>query len=198
MKISAQQVKELRDKTGSGMMDCKAALQEAEGDLQKAIDNLRKKGIAKAEKKSNRAANEGVVLSYIHPGNKIGVLIEVNCETDFVANTEAFQTFVSDVAMHIAATNPVSIRREEIDKDLIAKESEIYREQAKLQGKPEKVLDKIVEGRLNKFFQEQCLEEQQFVKNTDLTIKEYLTETISKVGENIHISRFARYQIGEK
>jgi len=197
MEITAAQVKELRDRTGIGMMDCKGALVEANGDIDKAIEILRKKGKAKAEKKADRAATEGVIWSYIHPGNRIGVLVEVNCETDFVAKNEGFQEFVKDIAMHIAATNPAAIRREEIDADLVAKEREIYMEQARSQNKPEKILERIVEGKLDKYFQENCLLEQAFVKDPQKTIKDYLTETIARIGENINISRFVRFQLGE-
>jgi len=197
MKITASQVKALRDKTGIGMMDCKAALIEAEGDIDKSIDVLRKKGIAKAEKKASRNASDGLIWSYIHPGNKIGVLVEVNCETDFVAKTPDFQNFVKDIAMHIAATNPGAIRREEIDPQLVEKEREIFVEQAKSQNKPENILTRIVEGKLDKYYQENCLLEQAFVKDPQKTIKEYLTETIARIGENINISRFVRFQLGE-
>ncbi|MGC9365286.1 MAG: translation elongation factor Ts [Fidelibacterota bacterium] len=197
MEITATQVKELRDRTGIGMMDCKAALVEAQGDIEKAVEVLRKKGKAKAEKKADRAVKEGVIWSYIHPGNKIGVMIEVNCETDFVAKNEDFQDFVKNIAMHIAATNPAAIRREEIDPQIVEKEREIYLEQARGQNKPENILERIVDGKLDKFFQESCLLEQAYVKDPQKTIKEYLTETIARMGENISISRFVRYQLGE-
>jgi len=197
MNISASQVKLLRDRTGIGMMDCKSALVEAEGDVDLAVDILRKKGIAKAEKKLYRAADEGVIWSYIHPGNKLGVLVEIKCETDFVAKNDDFTTFVKDIAMHIAATNPVAIKREEINEEILEKEKEIYREQAKGQNKPEKIIERIVEGKLEKFYQENCLLEQPFVKDPQITIKEYLTSTIAKMGENINISRFVRFQLGE-
>ncbi|RKY55630.1 MAG: elongation factor Ts [Candidatus Neomarinimicrobiota bacterium] len=197
MNISASQVKLLRDRTGIGMMDCKSALVEAEGDVDLAVDILRKKGIAKAEKKLYRAADEGVIWSYIHPGNKLGVLVEIKCETDFVAKNDDFTTFVKDIAMHIAATNPVAIKREEINEKILEKEKEIYREQAKGQNKPEKIIERIVEGKLEKFYQENCLLEQPFVKDPQITIKEYLTSTIAKMGENINISRFVRFQLGE-
>jgi len=197
MEITASQVKALRDKTGIGMMDCKAALVEAKGDIDKSIDILRKKGIAKAEKKASRDASEGLIWSYIHPGNKIGVLVEVNCETDFVAKTPDFQSFVKDIAMHIAATNPAAIRREEINSQLVEKEREIFMEQAKSQNKPENILARIVEGKLDKYYQENCLLEQAFVKDPQKTIKEYLTETIARIGENVNISRFVRFQLGE-
>ncbi len=197
MEITASRVKELRDLTGISMMECKNALVEAQGDLEKAVEILRKKGIAKAEKKASRAANEGVVLSYIHPGNKLGVLVEINCETDFVAKTDDFINFAKDIAMHIAATNPLAIRREEIDPQVLEKEREIYREQVRAQKKPENIVEKIVEGKLEKFFQENCLLEQPFVKDPQITVKDYLTTTISKTGENINIARFVRYQLGE-
>ena len=197
MNISAKEVKSLRDKTGSGMMDCKAALVEAEGDIEKAIDILRKKGIAKAAKKSDRTADEGIIWSYIHSGNKIGVMLEVNCETDFVAKTDAFHEFVNNVAMHIAATNPSAISREDTDQTVIEKEREIFTEQAKMENKPEKIIPRIVEGKIDKFYQENCLLEQPFVKDSQKTIKDYLTETISKIGENITLARFTRYQLGE-
>lgn len=197
MEITATQVKELRDRTGIGMMDCKAALVEAEGNIDKAIEILRKKGKAKAEKKADRTAKEGVIWSYIHPGNKIGVMVEVNCETDFVAKNEDFQEFVKNIAMHIAATNPAAICREEIDPEIVRKEREIYLEQARGQYKPDNILERIVDGKLDKFFQENCLLEQAFVKDPQKTIKDYLTETVARMGENINISRFIRYQLGE-
>ena len=197
MEITATQVKELRNRTGIGMMDCKAALIESAGDIDKAIEILRKKGKAKAEKKADRDVSEGVIWSYIHPGNKIGVMVEVNCETDFVAKNEGFLEFVKDIAMHIAATNPAAIRREEIDAELVAKEREIYMEQARSQNKPEHILERIVDGKLEKFYQESCLLEQAFVKDPQKTIKDYLTETIARIGENINIARFVRFQIGE-
>ena len=197
MEITATQVKELRDRTGIGMMDCKGALVEAEGDIDKAIDILRKKGKAKAEKKADRDVKDGLIWSYIHPGNKIGVMVEVNCETDFVAKNEGFQEFVKDIAMHIAATNPAAIRREEIDANLVAKEREIYLEQVRSQNKPANIMERIVDGKLDKYFQENCLMEQAFVKDPQKTIKDYVTETIARIGENINISRFVRYQLGE-
>lgn len=199
MEITAAQVKQLRDLTGISMMECKNALVEAEGDVQKAIEILRKKGIAKAEKKASRTANEGVIISYIHPGNKLGVLLEVNCETDFVAKTDDFMTFAKDIAMHIAATNPIAIKREDIDPKIIEKEKEIYREQVKAQSpnKPENVIEKIIEGKLEKFYQENCLLEQPFVKNPQITVKDYLIQTVAKVGENINIARFVRFKLGE-
>jgi len=197
MTISAAQVKELRDRTGIGMMDCKAALAEAEGDIDKAIEILRKKGKAKAEKKAGREAKEGVIWSYIHPGNKLGVLVEINCETDFVAKTDNFLDFVKDVAMHIAASNPSAISREEIDPELVAKEREIYKEQALSQGKPEKIVERIIDGKMEKFYSEVCLLEQPFVKDPQMTVKDYVTDTIAKIGENIGIARFVRFQLSE-
>ncbi len=197
MQITATQVKELRDRTGSGMMECKTALMEADGDTEKAIEILRKKGIAKAEKKADRAVNEGVIWSYVHPGNKLGVLVEVNCETDFVAKNESFITFVKDVAMHIAATNPLAVRREEIDATVLAREKEIYREQVRAQKKPENIVERIIEGKVDKFYQENCLLEQPFVKDPQITVKDYLTSTIAKIGENISIARFVRFKLGE-
>jgi elongation factor Ts len=197
MEISASQVKELRDLTGISMMECKNALVEANGDVPKAIEILRKKGIAKAEKKAARAVNEGVILAYIHPGNKLGVMVEVNCETDFVAKTEDFQNFAKDIAMHIAATNPLAIRREEIDPTILEREKEIYREQVRAQKKPENIIEKIVEGKIDKFYQENCLLEQPFVKDPQITVKDYLTNTVAKIGENISIARFVRYKLGE-
>ncbi len=197
MKISAQQVKELRDRTGIGMMDCKKALVETDGNVENAIDLLRKKGMAKAAKKASRAANEGAIISYIHPGNKIGVLCEVNCETDFVAKNEDFINFIKDVCMHIAAANPMAVDRDGIDPKTVEREKDIYREQGKTEGKPENIVEKIMIGRVEKYFAENCLLEQNFVKDTTKTIKELLTETIATMGENISIAQFTRYQIGK-
>ena len=195
--ISAAMVKELRDKSGAGMMDCKSALVEAEGDIEKASEILRKKGIAKATKKADRAANEGRIEAYIHPGAKLGVLLEVNCETDFVANTDDYALFCRDVAMQVAASSPKFIQREEVDQETIDHEMEIYKEQAKNQGKPDKILEKIATGKLEKFYSEIVLLEQPFVKDPDKTIHALLTETIAKLGENISIRRFSRFKIGE-
>ncbi|RMG19861.1 MAG: translation elongation factor Ts [Deltaproteobacteria bacterium] len=195
--ISASLVKQLRDQTGAGMMDCKKALTETGGDIEKAVDWLRQKGISKAAKKAGRAATEGKVASYIHAGGKIGVLIEVNCETDFAAKNEQFQQLVKDLAMHIAATNPLAVRREDLDPSILDKEREIYRAQALEEGKPEKVVDKIVEGRLEKFVKEQCLLEQPFVKDPDKTVGELVQEAIATIGENIQVRRFTRYVLGE-
>ena len=195
--ITAAQVKELREKSGAGMMDCKNALVEANGDIDKAGEVLRKKGIAKATKKADRAANEGRIEAYIHPGSKLGVLLEVNCETDFVANTDDFSTFCRDVAMQIAASAPKCVRREEVDQQTIDHEMEIYKEQAKNQGKPENILEKIALGKMEKFYSETCLLEQPFVKDPDKTIQDLVTEIIAKLGENISINRFSRFKIGE-
>lgn len=196
--ISAQMVKALREKTGAGMMDCKRALEEAEGDLEKAVEVLRKRGIAKAEKKAGREAKDGLVEAYIHAGGKLGVLVEVNCETDFVAKTDDFKTFVRNIAMQIAATNPLAIKREDIPEDVIEKEKEIYKEQARSSGKPEHIVDKIAEGKLEKFYAEQVLMEQPYIREPEITIKDYVTEMIARLGENITIRRFARFRIGEE
>ncbi len=196
--ITAAMVKELRERTNAGMMDCKKALQECGGDMQKAVDFLRQKGLAVAAKRAGRTTSEGVVQCYIHAGNKLGVMVEVNCETDFVAKTDQFIQFARDVAMHIAATNPVCIKREEAPQEVVEKEKEIYRQQALDAGKPEKIIDKIVEGRIDKFMREICLLEQPFVKDPDLTIQDLLNELIAKMGENISIRRFTRYQVGEE
>ncbi len=195
--ISASVVKELREVSGAGMMDCKKALQEANGDIKKAMEVLRKNGIAKAQKKSGRSASDGVIIPYIHPGSKLGVLLEVNCETDFVARTEAFQEFCKDVAMHIAATSPICVNRKDLDEKLIETEKRIFREQSKKSGKPDEIIEKMIDGRMNKFFQENILIEQSFVKNPDTSISNLLTETIAKLGENISIARFTRFQLGE-
>jgi len=197
MEITAQMVKELREKTGAGMMDCKKALSESGGDFDKAADYLREKGIAKAAGKSGRTTKEGIVASYIHPGSKLGVLVEINCETDFVARTDDFQAFAKDIAMQIAAANPAAVTREEIDPELTEKERSIYRQQAVNEGKPEKIIDKIVDGKLEKFYSEICLMEQAFVKDSEKTITDLLNETIAKLGENIGIKRFARFHLGE-
>ncbi|HDG98926.1 MAG: translation elongation factor Ts [Deltaproteobacteria bacterium] len=190
-------IKELREKTGVGIMDCKKALNECGGDLDKAVDYLRKKGIATAKKRGGRSTSQGQVQAYIHAGGKIGVLVEVNCETDFTGKTEDFSAFVKDIAMQIAATNPVAIDRERIPSELLEREKEIYATQAKEMGKPEKVIEKIVEGKMKKFYSEACLLEQAFVKNPDITVQDYLNELIAKTGENIVIRRFVRFQLGE-
>ena len=197
MEVSANMVKELREKTGAGMMDCKKALSETGGDFQKALDYLRQKGLATAAKRAGRVASEGRVGSYIHAGGKIGVMVEVNCETDFVAKTDDFQAFAKDVAMHIAASNPSYVRREEVTADVLDREKEIYRAQARDAKKPEKVMEKIVEGKLEKFYSEVCLLEQPFVKDPDITIQDLLNGLIGKLGEKIEIRRFTRYQVGE-
>lgn len=195
--ISAGMVKELRDKTGAGIMDCKQALAECDGDLEKAVDLLRKKGIATAQKRAGRTTSEGTVQSYIHMGGKIGVLVEINCETDFVAKTDAFLEFARNIAMHIAASSPVGISADDVPPEVVAKEKEIYRDQALGEGKNEKFLDKIVEGKLNKFLKESCLLNQPYVRNPDISITDYLNEVIGKTGEKITIRRFARFQIGD-
>jgi elongation factor Ts len=197
MEISIELVKDLRQRTGAGVIDCKAALQEAKGDVDGAIEYLRRKGLAAAAKKAGRIATDGLISSYIHAGGKMGVLVEINCETDFVAKTGDFQTFVKNIAMHIAATNPQYIRREEIPPEVLEGENRIYRSQAVDSGKPEKVIDKIVQGKLERFYSEVCLLEQTYVKDSDLTIKEVLDAMIAKVGENINIRRFSRFQLGE-
>jgi elongation factor Ts len=197
MEITAASVQALRKATGAGMMDCKRALTEADGDPEKATEILRKKGAMKAAKRQNRDTREGLVHSYIHTGGKIGVLVELNCETDFVARTDEFQQLAKDIAMHIAATNPDFISREEVPADLVEKEKEIYREQSARSGKPEKVLDKIVEGRLGKYYQEVCLLEQAFIKNPDTSVGQLMRDTAAKIGENIQVRRFARFQLGQ-
>ncbi|BCU82077.1 elongation factor Ts [Polycladomyces abyssicola] len=197
MAISAAQVKELREKTGAGMMDCKKALQEANGDMDKAVEILREKGLAAAEKKAGRIAAEGLVESYIHAGGRIGVLVEVNCETDFVAKNAEFQAFVKDIAMQIAAMAPKYVRREEVPAEEVEKEREILRTQALNEGKPEHIVDKMVAGRLEKYFQQVCLLEQPFIKDGDKTIDQLVKEQIARIGENISIRRFVRYELGE-
>jgi elongation factor Ts len=197
MAIPASLVKELREKSGAGMMDCKAALEETGGDLEKAVDYLRQKGLADAGKKSGRSATEGLVHSYIHAGGKIGVLIEVNCETDFVARTPQFQEFVNDVALHVAASNPVCVRREDVPPGDLDRERGIYAAQAKETGKPENVIQKIVDGKISKFYKDNVLLEQAFVKDPDKDVQTLLKEKIAELGENISIRRFARFQVGE-
>ncbi len=197
MEISANLVKELREKTGAGMMECKKALTETAGDFAKAIDHLRKRGIASAEKKAGRATKEGAVTSYIHGEGKVGVLLEVNCETDFVARTEQFRSFVKDVSMHVAAANPQWVRVDEIPAEIVAKEKEIAIAQVQGSGKPAEVLEKIAEGKLKKFYEDSCLLNQLFVKDPNKTIDQLLKETIAALGENITISRFARFVLGE-
>jgi elongation factor Ts len=197
MKITAQMVKELRERTGAGMLDCKNALTDNGGDIEKAVDALRKKGLAKAAKKAGRITAEGAVGSYIHAGGKIGVLVEVNCETDFVARTDDFLDLVREIGMHIAAAEPRFVRREEVTTDHLDREREIYRDQALAEGKPEKIVDRIVEGKIEKFYSECVLLEQPFVKNPDQTIGEYLAEKVAKIGENIQVRRFSRFLLGE-
>jgi len=197
MEISVELVKDLRQRTGAGVVDCKKALQEAKGNMDAAIDYLRRKGLATAAKKAGRIATDGLISSYIHAGGKMGVLVEINCETDFVAKTEDFQSFVKNIAMHIAAANPQYIRREEVLEEVLEKERDIYRTQALDAGKPQKVIDKIVEGKMERFYSEVCLLEQTYVRDSDLTIKELLDALIAKIGENITIRRFTRFQLGE-
>ncbi len=197
MEVSASVVKELREKTGAGMMDCKKALAETGGDVRKAIDYLRQKGLAAAAKKADRAAADGAVGAYVHPGGKIGVLVEINCETDFVARTGEFQTLLKDIAMQVAAANPRYIRREDVSPAELDKEKEIYRQQALETGKPEKVIDKIVEGKIDRFYSEVCLLEQSFIKDPDKTISTVINDAIARLGENIQVRRFARYHLGE-
>src|SRR5580692_3760732 len=195
--ISAQQVKELRDRTGAGFSACRDALAEANGDLQQAIDVLRKKGQAAAAKKAQRSTSEGLVTSYIHAGGKIGVLLEVNCESDFVARTDDFQKLCHGIAMHIAALDPRFLRREEVTQEILDREREIYKDQAKQTGKPEAVVEKIVTGKMEKYYEENCLYEQHFIKDEGVTIKELVDQAIAKVGENIAVRRFSRFKVGE-
>ena len=195
--VTANDVKDLRERTGAGMMDCKKALVECDGNMEKAVNILREKGLAAAAKKAGRIASEGVVESYIHMGGRIGVLIEVNCETDFVAKTPDFLSFVKDMAMQVAAYNPLYVRREEVSETEIAKEKEILRAQALNEGKPEKIVDKIVEGRIDKFFARVCLLEQEFIKDGEKKVKDIVSEKVAKIGENISIRRFTRYEMGE-
>lgn len=197
MKTSSQLVKELREKTGVGIMDCKNALQESNGDINEAIDILRKKGIAKSQKREGRITSEGQIQSYIHMGGKIGVLVEVNCETDFTAKTEDFTNFAKNLSMHIAATNPISLYPEDLPADDMEREKEIYRVQALESGKPEKVVEKIIEGKLKKFYSDVCLLEQAYVKDPDKTVRDLLNELKAKTGENVQIRRFVRFQLGE-
>lgn len=197
MAITAKEVKELRDRTGAGMMECKAALEEASGNMEAAIDILRARGAAKAAKRAAREASEGAIGSYIHMGGKIGVLVEVNCETDFVAKTDQFQQLVRDIAMHIAAANPVAVSREQIPTDEVERERAVYREQMRESGKPEHIWDKIVDGKLEKFFAEAALLEQPFVKNPDQTVGQLITDVSAKTGEKIEVRRFARFALGD-
>ncbi|MGB2927942.1 MAG: translation elongation factor Ts [Desulfobacterales bacterium] len=195
--ISAATVKQLREKTGAGIMDCKEALSECNGDISKAVDFLRKKGLATAAKRAGRATTEGIIESYIHMDSKLGVLVEINCETDFVAKNDDFKEIAKNIAMHITATNPVSIRPEDVPKETIDKEKEIYRAQVLEMGKPEKIVDKIVDGKLKKYFKENCLMNQAYVRDPNITIEDLLNEMVAKIGENITIKRFARFKIGE-
>ena len=197
MSIDATIVKKLREKTGAGMMDCKKALVETDGDIDKAVDFLRKSGIAKAEKKGERSAKEGLVFSYIHHGGRLGVLLELNCETDFVAKTDGFSDLANNISMQIAATNPLSISRDEIDQSVLDREKEIFADQAKESGKPDNIIDKIVEGRVEKFFAESCLLEQQYIKDPDRKVLDLITESVATLGENIVVNRFIRFAIGE-
>ena len=197
MAIDANTVKQLRDKTGAGMMDCKNALTESNGDLDTAIDFLRKSGAAKAEKKGSRETKEGLVYSYIHAGGRLGVMIEVNCETDFVAKTDGFVELAHNLAMQIAATNPIALDKDSVPSEVISKEKEIYTEQAKSSGKPDNIIEKMVEGRLSKFFQENCLMEQSYIKDSEKKINDLMTETIATLGENITINRYTRFAVGE-
>jgi elongation factor Ts len=197
MEISASQVKELRERTGAGLMDCKSALKESNGDIEKALEYLRIKGLAHAQKKSARTMKEGSVISYIHPGSRIGVLVEVSCETDFVARTGEFQTFGRDIAMQIAATAPIAVDRNDVPADVLEKERLVYRSQAKEQKKPDAVVEKIVDGRIDKFYSESVLLDQPFIKDDSKTVRDLLNELVAKLGENIQIARFARFQIGQ-
>ena len=197
MEVSASAVKELREKTGAGMMDCKKALSECSGDLEKAVGYLRQKGLAAAVKRASRAATDGAVGAYVHPGGKVGVLVELNCETDFVARTTEFQNLIKDIAMQIAAANPRYIRSEEVPQEEVEKEREIYRQQALESGKPEKIVDKIVDGKMERFYSEVCLLEQAFIKDPDRKVADILTEAVARLGENIQVKRFSRYHLGE-
>ncbi|MDO8942422.1 MAG: translation elongation factor Ts [Desulfobacterales bacterium] len=194
--ISATLVKELREKTGTGMMDCKQALAASGGDMTQAIDFLRKKGLATAQKRAGRATSEGTIATYIHMGGKLGVMVEVNCETDFVAKNEAFQECAKNIAMHIAASNPIGVRPEDVPPETIAKEKEIYAAQARETGKPEQVIEKIVEGKLKKFYEDSCLLNQAYVRNPDITVADLLNDLVAKIGENISVKRFVRFQVG--
>ena len=198
MEITSTMVKELRTKTGAGMMDCKEALAAVDGDFEKAIDFLRKKGLSAATKRSSKAAKDGTIASYIHMGGRIGVMVEINCETDFVAKTADFQTMARDIAMHIAASNPLYVRPDESAEDALNREKEIYRSQLREEKKPEKIWDKIIEGKLKKYYEDVCLVEQKFVKNQDITVGTLISNMIAKTGENIVLRRFARFQLGEE
>ena len=197
MSINAKTVKTLRERTGAGMMDCKKALLETNGDLEKAVDHLRKTGVAKAEKKGQRSTKEGLVFSYIHHGGKLGVLLELNCETDFVAKTDGFNDLAHNLAMQIAATNPSSVSRDDMDPAILSRERDIFIDQAKESGKPDNIIEKMVEGKVEKFYAESCLIEQQYIKDSERKVSDLLTESVSTLGENIVINRFIRYAIGE-
>jgi len=197
MKISASMVKELRDKTGAGMMDCKNALTESKGDIEKAGELLRKKGIATAKKRADKEAKEGIIEAYIHPGSKLGVLVEISCETDFVAKTEDFKRFARDIAMHIAASDPAAVDKDQLNEEIINKEKEIFVSQVESMNKPDHIKEKIIQGKLDKHLNEICLLTQPFVKNPDKTVKDYLMDLIAKLGENISIKRFSRFRVGE-
>lgn len=197
MDVNAGMVKTLREKTGAGVMDCRKALQESGGDMEKAIEVLRMKGLAQAARKADRIATEGLVEAYIHPGGKIGVLIEVNCETDFVARTQEFKTLVRDLSMQVAAASPLYLTKEDVPEDVVNKEMEIYKAQAKGEGKPEKVLEKIAKGKLEKYYSEVCLMEQSFIKDPDISVSQLVTNIVARVGEHIRVRRFMRYQLGE-
>ena len=197
MKIDAKLVMELRHKTGAGMMDCKKALLESNGSLENAIDHLRKTGITKAEKKGARQTKEGLIYSYIHAGSRLGVLLEINCETDFVGKTDGFSELAHNIAMQIAATNPLALNVESLDESIVSREKSIFKEQAESQGKPENIIEKMIEGRMQKFFQESCLLEQTYIKDPDKKVKDLITESIATLGENISINRFIRFAIGE-
>lgn len=195
--IKAEQVKELRDRTGAGMMDCKKALQETEGDIEKAIDVLRTRGLAKAAKKAGRVASEGTVTSYIHAGGRIGVLVEINCETDFVGKTDEFKALAYNIAMHIAASNPLYLDRSQVPDAVLQREKDVLAAQAREEGKPDKVIEKMVQGRIDKFFKDNCLLDQQYVKDPDITVQDLVLQNVAKLGENISVRRFARYEVGE-
>ncbi len=197
MEISAKMVKELREKTGAGMMDCKKALAETGGDIDKAVTHLREAGIAKAAKKEGRTTAEGVIATYVHPGDKLGVMVEVNCETDFVARTDQFKEFARNIAMHIAAASPLVVTREELDQKTIEEERDVFRHQALKEGKPENIVDKIVDGKVEKYYGEVVLLEQPFVKDSDKSVEEYIKATIGQLGENMQVARFARFRLGE-
>lgn len=196
MQITSKMVKDLRDKTAAGMMDCKKALTETGGDMEKAVDLLRQKGLAVAAKRAGRATSEGVIATYVHAGGNLGVMVELGCETDFVAKNEDFRAFGRDIAMHVAAINPIAVNREDIPAEVVAREKEIYVQQALESGKPEAIVEKMVTGKVEKFVSEVCLMEQQYVKNPDLTVQDLLNELVGKMGENISIKRFARFQVG--